>query len=91
METKRKTILNDEEYLRQISQSVDLNNESYKEEIKLLEQFCFKTECFALAAVQIGIPKRMIYLKNTTLDIPLEEKGYNESKILINPVVLSRK
>lgn len=91
MEIKRKTILKDEEYLRQISQPVDLSSESYKEEIKLLEQFCLENECFALAAVQIGIPKRMIYLKNTTLDVPLEEKGYNESKVLINPVVISRK
>lgn len=62
MNIKRKTILNDEEYLRQISEPVDLDNESYKEEIKLLEQFCIETECFALASVQIGIPKRMIYL-----------------------------
>lgn len=91
MEIKRKTILNDEEYLRQISQPVDLNNKTYKEEVKLLEKFCLKTECFALAAVQIGIPKRMIYLKNTTLDVPLENMNYNESKILINPVVISRK
>ena len=91
MEIKRKTILNDEEYLRQISQPVDLNNENYKEEVKLLEKFCLETECFALAAVQIGIPKRMIYLKNTTLDVPLENMNYNESKILINPVVISRK
>lgn len=91
MEIKRKTILNDEEYLRQISQLVDLSNDSYKGEIKLLEQFCLETECFALAAIQIGIPKRMIYLKNTTLDVSLEEKSYNESKVLINPVVRSRK
>ena len=91
MKIKRKTILNDKEYLRQISQPVDLSNETYKEEIKLLEQFCLETECFALAAIQIGIPKRMIYLKNTTLDVPLEEKDYNESKVLINPVVISRK
>lgn len=91
MKIVRKTILNDEEYLRQISQPVDLDSSSYKEEIKLLEHFCLETECFALAAVQIGIPKRMIYLKNTTLDVPLEEKSYNESKILINPIVVSRK
>lgn len=91
MEIKRKTILNDEEYLRQISQPVDLNNELYKEEIKLLEQFCLETECFALAAVQIGIPKRMVYLKNTTLDVSIENREYNEAKVLINPVVLSRK
>ena len=91
MEIKRKTILNDEEYLRQISESVDLDNESYKEDIKLLEKFCLETECFALAAVQIGIPKRIIYLKNTRLDVPLENKDYNESIVLINPVVISKK
>ena len=68
-----------------------MSDESYKEEIKLLEQFCLETECFALAAIQIGIPKRMIYLKNTTLDVPLEDKSYNESTILINPVIISRK
>ena len=39
---KRKTILNDEEYLRQISRPVDLNDETYKKEIKLLEQFVLK-------------------------------------------------
>ena len=87
----RKTIENDEGYLRQISVPVSLDDKSYEKEIDILEQFCLETECFALAAVQIGIPKRMIYLKNTTLDVPLEEMGYNESKVLINPVVLYRK
>ena len=91
MEIKRKTILNDEKYLRQISKPVDLKNKSYKENIKLLEEFCLETECFALAAVQIGIPKRIIYLKNTRLDVPLENKGYNESVVLINPVVILKK
>lgn len=88
---ERKTILNDEEYLRQISRPVDLNDETYKKEIKLLEQFCLETECFALAAVQIGIPKRIIYLKNTTLDVPLENMKHNESRVLINPIVTSRR
>lgn len=92
MEIIRKTIENDEEYLRQISAPVDLNDKSYKEEIKALEEFCLKTECFALAAVQIGIPKRMIYLKNTTLDMDkYKDPTYNESKVLINPEIISRR
>ena len=33
----------------------------------------------------------MIYLKYTTLDVPIEDKNYNESKVLINPIVISRK
>lgn len=91
MVIKRKTIENDEKYLRQISQPVSNHDENYKKELKQLEQFCINTECFALAAIQIGIPKRMIYLKNTTLDVPLEDKYYNEAKILINPIVISKK
>ena len=88
---KRKTIEKDEEYLRQISVPVSLEDKSYKKDIELLAQFCKENKCFALAAVQIGIPRRIVYLKNTTLDIPLEDIEYNESKILVNPVVLSRK
>lgn len=91
MEIIRKTIENDEEYLRQVSLPVDLSNDVYKDDIRLLEQFCLDTECFALAAVQIGIPKRIIYLKNTRLDVDLEDKSYNESRVLINPIVISRK
>ena len=91
MEIKRKTIENDEEYLRQISKEVMLGDKSLKSDVKKLESFCQQTECFALAAVQIGIPKRIVYLKNTTLDVPLEDMDYNESKILINPVIVSRK
>lgn len=91
MEIIRKTIENDEAYLRQISKPVSFENEEYKKEIKLLETFCMETQCFALAAVQIGIPKRIIYLKNTTLDVPINDIAYNESKVLINPVILERK
>ena len=91
MEIIRKTIENDEAYLRQISSEVSLDDKSYLDEIKLLERFCNETECFALAAVQIGIPKRIIYLKNTKLDVPLDDINYNESRVLINPVVISKK
>lgn len=90
MNIERKTIKEDEEYLRQVSTKVDFSNTLYKEEIKELENFCSKTECFALAAVQIGIPKRMVYLKNTSLDVPLEEMAYNEAKVLINPEIIER-
>ena len=91
MNLKRKTIENDEEYLRQISEEVSFEDDSYKEKIKLLEEFCNQTECFALAAIQIGIPKRIVYLTNTKLDVPLDDINYNESKVLINPKIISRK
>ena len=91
MKIIRKTIENDEAYLRQISSEVSFDDKSYIDDIKLLEEFCNETECFALAAVQIGIPKRIVYLKNTKLDVPLDDINYNESKVLINPVIVSRK
>lgn len=91
MEIKRKTIENDMEYLRQISKEVSLDDKSYKEDIKLLKEFCNETECFALAAVQIGIPKRIVFLKNTTLDVSIDDINYNEAKVLINPVIVKRR
>lgn len=91
MNIVRKTIENDLEYLRQVSVPVSFDNEEYKRDIKLLEEFCLNTECFALAAIQIGIPKRIVYLKNTSLDVSIDDINYNESKILINPVIISRK
>ena len=91
MEIIRKTIENDEEYLRQISNEVSFDDKSYIDDIKLLEEFCNNTECFALAAVQIWIPKRIVYLKNTKLDKDLSDKNYNEARVLINPVIISRK
>lgn len=61
MQIVRKTIEKDEKYLRQISMHVDMKDINLTEEIKLLEKFCLENECYALAAVQIGIPKRIIY------------------------------
>ena len=90
MKITRKTIKNDEEYLRQISKKVSFKKDNYKKDIALIEKFCLDTECFALAAVQIGIPRRIVYLKNTSLDVSLEDSNYNEAKIIINPVVISR-
>lgn len=53
----------------------------------------------AMVAVQLGIPKRIVYLKNTNLDIinkiqtdsiTEEERNYNEARVLINPVTIKR-
>ncbi len=81
----------DEKKLRQRSKEVNFNDISLSNDIDTLDKYCKKIVCFALASVQIGIPKRIIYLKNTTLDISIDNKEYNESKILINPVIVSRK
>lgn len=93
------TIADNEEYLRQVSLPVDFNDKSLKKDIAVLDKYCKEEEVLAMAAVQLGIPKRIIYLKNTNLDIvnkiqddsvSEEEKNYNEARVLINPVIISR-
>ena len=94
------TIADNEEYLRQISMPVDIkNDQELQENIKVLEKYCLENEVMAMAAVQLGIPKRLVYLKNTNLDIiskiqtdslTEEEKKYNEARVLINPVIKKR-
>lgn len=102
MEKKLKsiTIADNEPYLRQISAAVDIATDGdLKNDIELLEQYCKENEAMAMAAVQLGVPKRLLYLKNTNLDIinkmqsdsaTDEEQNYNEARILINPVIIKR-
>lgn len=92
MKLERKTIENDEEYLRQISTCVDFEVDDYLGYIKKLKEYCQTNAVYALAPVQIGIPKRIIYLKNTTSDMTKnKDSDYDESIVLINPVIISAK
>ena len=91
------TIEDNEKYLRQISKLVDIKNDKeLDKDIKVLEEFCKENEVMAMAAIQLGIPKRIIYLKNTNIDIinklqsneaTEKEEMYNESRVLINPII----
>ena len=94
------TIADNEDYLRQISKSVDITNDKeLSKDISILDEFCKKSGVLAMAAIQLGIPKRIIYLKNTNLEIvqkmqtnsaTKEEENHNEAKILINPIIINR-
>lgn len=91
IELTRKTILEDEDYLRQISIPVDFNDEKLSEEIEALKDYCLETECFALAAIQVGIPKRIVCIKQTTEEDSDKEITRDDLKVLINPEIISRK
>ena len=94
------TIQDNEQFLRQISSSVDIKNDKeLMNDIDILNQFCKENNVMAMASVQLGIPKRIVYLKNTNLDIinkiqnnsnSEEIENYNEKKVLINPTILKR-
>ena len=86
---KRLTIEKDMEFLRQVSSEVDFEKEDYMEYVSKLKKYCESDAVYALAPVQIGIPKRMIYLRNTTEDMDKNKDiNYNENKVLINPVII---
>ena len=94
------TIEDNEEYLRQISKEVDIKNDKeLMNDISVLDEYCKENAVMAMAAVQLGIPKRLVYLKNTNLDIinkmqenaaTEEDEKYNEARVLINPVIKLR-
>ena len=94
------TIDDNEEYLRQISKEVEIENDNdLTKDIEVLDRYCKEHEVMAMAAAQLGIPKRIVYLKNTNVNIinnsqndslTDDEKDYNEARILINPVILKR-
>lgn len=97
---KTVTIADNEEFLRQISKPVIFPDNNLKSDIKVLEQYFNQSDTtLALAAVQLGIPKRLIYLKNTDLELinrknndqeTDEDRLHNEKRILINPIIVSR-
>lgn len=92
MKLNRITIETDEEYLRQASTPVDFKTDNYMEYIDALKKYCKNNAVYALAPVQIGIPKRIIYFRNTTSDMKKNiDSNYDESIVLINPVLLEAK
>lgn len=85
---KRITIEDNEEFLRQISTDVDFEKDDYQKYISDLKEYFSKNTVFALAPVQIGIPKRLIYIRNTTQDMDKNtDSSYNEEVIYINPII----
>ncbi len=93
------TIETNERYLRQVSREVNLQDPELHNNIVVLQNYCMQNDVMAMAAIQLGIPKRIVYVKNTNLDIlnkrltdegREETKDYNEAKVLINPEIISR-
>ena len=89
MEMCRKTIKEDEKFLRQVSTDIDFFKDDYMEYVKCLRQYCKNNAVYALALVQLGIAKRVIYLKNTTEDMSKNmDSSYDEGDVIINPVII---
>lgn len=74
-----KNIFEDSEFLRQKSKEVSFSSKAFKKDIVCLEEVCKHTGFKSLSAIQIGIPKKIIYINN------------GEQRVLINPEIVSQK
>lgn len=92
------TINNNENLLRSVSLVEDFSDiDKLKEKIDVLAKYCEENKVFAMAAIQLGINSRIIYLKNTDLEmanamqeeeVPDEVENFNLKKVLINPEII---
>lgn len=89
MEIVTKTIEKDLDYLRQVSEEIDLNDPKLTEYIKTLKDYFKYKPALVMAAIQLGIPKRLIYIRNTNLN-DLDNKETDEARVLINPKIIRR-
>ena len=82
------TIKNDESFLRQKSLPVNFEDSELKNDIKKLISYTKKHDVWAMASIQLGIPKRIIYIGSTNLN----DKNDDEQPILlINPKITFKK
>ena len=88
-----RTIKHDEKYLRQTSSDVLKGDPDLKQEIEILSNYCRSNgNLMALASVQIGIPKKIIYIMKTDEYDALKENDFEDKKmVMINPCILEEK
>ncbi len=82
------TIEENEPFLRQISKEVTFPDRELEDNINVLKEFCLTHNgVFAMAAVQLGIAKRIVYINSTSSDCKVSKNPF----VLINPVILEQK
>lgn len=82
-------IRDDEEFLRKISKPVNFTSDDIQKYIDILKEYSFSHSVYAMAAIQLGIDKRIVFIKST------DEKGEinkeQEQYVMINPKIVSKK
>lgn len=84
------TIKDNMDYLRQVSSEISIFDSRLGEYISILDEYCESHKVMVMAAVQLGIPYRIVYLKNTDLSKINDDIEFNEKRVLINPVIIKR-
>ncbi len=87
-EIKIKHIKNDLEFLRQRSEEVDFSKDDVKSYIDLLDKATKKFNLYAISPVQIGLPKRIIFFRNTNENMDKNfDDEYSVGEVMINPII----
>ena len=73
-----KTINEDLNYLRKISKKIDKTDKNIARYISTLKDYCKGKELYGISGIQLGIDKRIIYIK---------QSSEYEELILINPII----
>ncbi len=84
------TIDKDLKYLRQKSKDVSFDDKELLNDIKDLSNYCSNKQIFALSGVQIGIPKKIIYIK-CSIPEKVNNISHDEKIVMINPKIIDRK
>ena len=88
---KALTIKDDEKFLRQISSAVDFKDKNLAQNLKDIKEYCAANDgLYAMACIQLGIPKRIVYIKSTKPN-DTTANAENEQVLMINPEIISKK
>ena len=88
---KALTIKDNEKFLRQISSVVSFEDKDLAQNLKDIKEYCTANGgLYAMACIQLGIPKRIVYIKSTK---PNDTTANAESDqiLMINPEIVSKK
>ena len=81
------TIDKNEDFLRQVSKTVDFNDPELAKNIADITEWSMtNNRNYAMAAIQFGINKRIVFIKSTTPNDP----SPNAQRLMINPEVISK-
>lgn len=85
------TIKDSESFLRQQSNEVDFLDKDLQQNLSDIKEYCEANDgLYALACIQLGIPKRIVYIKSTKPN----DTGANSKEnqiLMINPEIISKK
>ena len=85
------TIKDSEKFLRQVSKVVDFSDNKLSENLRDIKEYCAsKDNLYALACIQLGIPKRIVYIKSTKPN-DTSANAEKDQVLMINPEILSKR